>query len=352
MRRRARPLPLAIVLLFVCPFVAHAELKLPPGFTAQVYVSGQGFEAGSSGEGRGIPSTSTLAFDRNGTLYLARTGRRYVSGGEVEDLWPLYRIPLGGARLTPATEKRYLLGPPLPNPVVAGIRGGRELFVTTYDRDRKVGVLYRLVDGGVEMFSGGTPPRGTPPSLMQPEGAAVDGDGNIYVADRAHGAIVKLDPAGRIVDPKWLAVARPRVLAMDEHGYLWVGSDGPADAPWQRGPGEIWRVSPQRETRVLVQGPIAAGISLGPGGHLFVADRQAAKVFSVSPDGVTLEFATFSDGDAPRSLVFAPVSDETRGAGIAGDLFVVAIRRGGWPINEVLRISGPFGELAGKGAGR
>ena len=82
MRRRARPLSLAIVLLFVCPFVAHAELKLPPGFTAQVYVSGQGFEAGSSGEGRGIPSTSTLAFDRSGTLYLATNqGVRKTSDG-------------------------------------------------------------------------------------------------------------------------------------------------------------------------------------------------------------------------------------------------------------------------------
>ena len=106
--------------------------------------------------------------------------------------------------------------------------------------------------------------------------------------------------------------------------------------------------SPERESRVLVQGPIAAGIAMGPGGHLFVADRQAARVFSVAPDGTTLEFATFSDNDAPRGLAFAPATDETRRAGIAGDLFVVTIRRGGWPINEVMRISGPFGELPRK----
>ena len=327
------------------PVTAGAELKLPPGFAAQVYVSGEGFDGGSSGAGRGFPSSSTLTFDGSGTLYLARTGRRYQSGAEVEDLWQLYRIPLGGARLTPNIEKRYLFGPPLPNPVVAGMRGGRELLVTTYDRERKVGVLYRLVDGAVEMFAGGTPPRGTPPALVQPEGAAVDAAGHVYVADRARGTIVKFDRAGRVVDPRWLVVARPRAVAMDEDGALWVGSDGPADAPWQRGPGEIWRVSPEREPRVVVQGPIAAGIAVGPGGQLFVADRQAAKVVSVTPDGTMLEFATFSDGDAPRGLVFAPATDETRRAGIAGDLFVVTIRKGGWPINEVTRISGPFGEL-------
>ncbi len=54
--------------------------------------------------------------------------------------------------------------------------------------------------------------------------------------------------------------------------------------------------------------------------------------------------ATFTDGDAPRSLVFAPTTPATRQAGFAGDLFVVVIRRGAWPVNEVLRVSGPFDE--------
>ena len=43
---------------------------------------------------------------------------RYI-GGEVYDRWPLYRIPVGGARLTPDTEARYFYGPPLPNPQAA-----------------------------------------------------------------------------------------------------------------------------------------------------------------------------------------------------------------------------------------
>lgn len=54
---------------------------------------------------------------------------------------------------------------------------------------------------------------------------------------------------------------------------------------------------------------------------------------------------TFSDADAPRALGWAPVTDATRRAGIAGDLFVVVIRRGMFAVNEILRISGPFDEL-------
>jgi hypothetical protein len=334
------PATLLLVLL-LAPGVASAELTLPSGFSADIYVTGSGFGSSPAQAFEGIPAASTMAFDDAGMLYLARTGRRY-GGGEVDDRWPLYRIPLGGARLTRDNEHRFFHGPPLPSPQVVAIRGGRELFVTTFDRDRKIGVLYRLLSGTIELFAGGTPPRGTAPLLRQPEGAAIDSAGHLYVADRAAGRIVKLDPHGRVLDPQWLTVTRPRTLAMGEQDYLWVGSDGPAEAPWGVGPGEIWRVSPDGLPSVVLQGPLAAAISVGPGGRLFVADRQAGLIFALSPEGERTEPVRFSGGDAPRGLCFAPDTPATRRAGIAGDLFVVTIRRGAWPLNEVVRISGPF----------
>jgi len=340
-----RALPALIVLALVTAASARAEILVPPGFTVQVYVSGEGFNASATtAGGRGIPSTSTLAFDDTGMLYLARTGRRY-SGGEVEDVWPLYRIPPLGARLTPATERNYLYGPPLPNAQVAAIRGGRELFVTTYDRDRKVGVLYRVRDGRAEMFAGGTPDRGTPPLLTQPEGAAVDSSGNIYVADRARGTVVKLDPEGRVLDPGWFGVRRPRLLAVGAGEQIWVGSDGDAEAPWQRATGEIWRAVSGNAPTLALRGPVAAAFASSPRGDLFVADRHAARIFFVDAEGKTVEFAGFTQGDLPRGLCFAPVTPATRAAGIAGDLFVVTISLGAWQVNEILRISGPFNEL-------
>lgn len=321
-----------------------ADLLIPAGFTAHVYVTGEGFDSSAARGVRGIPAASTLAFDQAGILYLARTGRRY-SGGEVEDLWPIYRILPGGARLTPDTEGRYLHGPPLPNPQVVAVSGGREVFVTTFDRDRRVGVLYRMLDGRPEFLAGGTPSRGVPPLLRQPEGAAVDAAGNLYVADREQGVIVRLDPSGRVLDPRYVSVTRPRLLVVGDRDELWIGSDGTAAAPWQQGVGEIWRVSREGGPALVLRGPVPAGMSIGPGGHLLVADRHAARIFAVAPDGKRTDFARFTDGDAPRSLGFAPVTPETRRAGIAGDLFVVTIGRGAWPLNEVVRISGPFDQF-------
>jgi hypothetical protein len=340
----ARLLVLAVLL---APLPAAAGLQLPAGFTAQVYVTGEGFDSDASRGVRGIPSTSTLAFDQTGALYLARSGRRYL-GAEAYDRWPVYRIPTGGARLTPHTETRYLYGPPLPNPQVAATRRGRELLVTTFDQERRIGALYRLVDGRAELFAGGTPERGRPPALVQPEGVTVDGSGNVYVADRAQGFVVRLDPDGRVADPRYLVLARPRLLAVDDRDQLWVGSDGTAEAPIQQGPGEIVQVTPQGTSGVVYRGPVAAAIGLSSGNHLFVADRHEKQIFILTQDGKRVAFAGFTDGDAPRSLCFAPITPDTRRAGVAGELFVVTIKAGTWPVNEVVRISGPFDDFVGR----
>ncbi len=333
---------LVLLVLLVTPAAAIAEILLPPGFAVEVYVTGDGFDTADGRAAHGVPSSSTLAVDRTGTLYLARTGRRY-SGGEIDDLWPVFRFPPGGARVTKETAPRFLYGPPLPSAQVAGLRGDGELLVTTFDRDRKVGVLYVMVNGHAELFAGGTPPtRSVAPVLVQPEGAAADAAGNIYVADRAQDRVLKLDARGAIVDASHVSVKRPRLLAIGADGALWVAADGTAEAPWQRGPGEIWRRVGNSAPTLVRNGPVAAGMGLAPTGHLFVADRQASEIFALTADGRSLPFARFTDGDAPRALAFAPVTPDTRRAGIAGSLFLVAIRRGAWPVNEVLRISGPF----------
>jgi sugar lactone lactonase YvrE len=335
------PAGLLALLLLLAPAVAGAEMRLPAGFTAQLYVTGQGFDG--SRLAPGIPATGTLAFDPAGTLYAARTGRRYIGGGEVEDVWPLFRIPPGGAKVTRETEADYLYGPPLPNGQLGVVRGGRELLVTTYDRERRHGVLYSVVDGRARLLAGGTPAPGQAPVLRQPEGVAVDASGHLYVADRQHGAVLRLDAEGRVLDPRWLTLPRPRLLVA-RGDRLWVAADGEAEAPWQRGTGEVWVVEPDGR-RLVLRGPISSGMDVSPGGHLFLADRQGARVLAVGAGGAAFDFAKFTDGDAPRTLAWAPDTEATRRAGIAGDLFVAVIRRGTWALNEIVRISGPFDDL-------
>jgi len=330
--------------LCLWPAMAAADILLAPGFALRVYVTGEGFETPTGTPGRGIPSTSTLVVDDKGVLYLGRTGRRY-SSGEYEYLTPLYRIPAGGARLTPSMESRYFYGPPLVNAQLGSGRGGRDLLVTTFDRDRRVGALYRMNDGRAQLLAGGTPAEGMALLLVQPEGCVIDTAGTVFVADRERGVVLSLDASGKVLDPAYVRVTRPRVLAVDEANHLWIASDGNAEAPWQPGPGELWRVSPGGERRRVLEGPMAQGLAPGPGGAIFFADRQGSEIFAVAPDGRRVHLARFMDGHAPRSLTFVPDTAETRAAGIAGDLLVVVIRSGVFQLNEIMRISGPFRDL-------
>jgi hypothetical protein len=334
----------AVVLAGLLAGPAAADLGLPPGFTSEAYVSGHGFDTASDRGVRGFPGSGTLGIDPAGTLYVAKTGARFRSG-EVDDLGPIYRFPLGGARLGPDTEPRFFHGPPLRNPQVGAVRKAAEVFVTTYDRDRKIGAVYRMLDGRATLFAGGTPPRGTAPVFRHPEGITVDAAGRVYVADREQNAIVRLDPSGRVLEAEYLKVMRPRMLAMDEQGHLWIGSDGSAETPFQDGRGQILRAAPDGTLTTLLEGPLPAGIALTPGGALMVAQRRTGKLFFVTADGRRLDFGSPGDGTYLRGIAFAPITPETRRANIAGDLFLLVVSRSVWAINEVVRVTGPFDEF-------
>jgi streptogramin lyase len=316
-------------------------LALPPGFVADVYVSGRGFD--SSGERRvpGIPAMGTLGLDGTGTLYLARTGARFRSG-EVEDLWPLYRIPPGGADLTAETESNFLYGPPLPNPQVGTVTRDGTVWITTYDRDRQLGALYRVVNGRPTLFAGGRPDPGAPPVLRHPEGVAVDAAGRVYVTDREQDAVLRFTPTGALLSPPYARMRRVRMLAFDPSGLLWLGGDGTAETPFGPGMGEIWRVGRDGAAHPALTGPLPAGMAVGPGGILFVAQRRTGQLFAVTPEGDRIEFGSARSGSFVRGLAFAPDTPETRRTGVAGDLFVIVAPRTMWLVNDVVRISGPF----------
>jgi sugar lactone lactonase YvrE len=329
------------LLLLVTP--ARGELRLPPGFTTDVYVTGQGFDTAGERGVTGMPAVGTLGFDAAGTLYMSRTGARFRSG-DVEDLWAIYRVPVGGGRVTPDTESRYLYGPPLPNPQIGAVPSRGVVWVTTYDRERRLGALYRILDGKPLLVAGGRPTPSATPVLRQPEGVAIDPGGDIYVTDRDQGAIVRFDAGGKLVNPRHATVLRPRILTIDEAGALWVGADGTAETPFGSGEGEIARITRDGQKQIVLQGPLPASFSMSPGGALFVVQRRTGQLFALTPDGRRLDFGSTNDGSFLRALAFAPVTPETRKAGIAGDLFIVLVSRSMWLINEVVRVSGPFDE--------
>src|SRR6185295_6712114 len=103
-----------------------------------------------------------------------------------------------------------------PNPQIGAVSARGPVWVTTYDRERRLGALYRFVDGKPALFAGGRPEPDSAPALRHPEGVVIAPTGDIYVADREEGAIVRLDARGKVVDPRHIKVQRPRILTVDE----------------------------------------------------------------------------------------------------------------------------------------
>ena len=321
-----------------------AGMKLPPGFTATTYISGAGFDPNQRQSAPGLPAIVTITFDSRGNLYFARTANRLreIYGS---DSAPIYRLPVGPARITPDMEGQFLFGPPLSDPDEAAVNEKGEVFVSSSDRKKGFGSLYRLSSSGeAVLFAGGPPAPGSPPLLKDPEGIAFDPSGHIYVTDADLGVVVKLDRRGNVLNAKFLSgLGRGRTLTFDPRGHLWIGTDGLHNTPHMDGSGRIYRVSlPDGKLRLIHSGPLPSGMSLSPGGFLFVAQRRAGKIFALTPEGKRVEFASFSGQSDVRTLAFPPITKETRKAGIAGDLFVMVFPMLDYPVREVIRISGPF----------
>jgi len=59
---------LVVVMLALVPAAAAAPPTLPPGFTTEVYVTGDGYTADAWRGLPGIPSTGTMAVDADGVV--------------------------------------------------------------------------------------------------------------------------------------------------------------------------------------------------------------------------------------------------------------------------------------------
>ena len=321
-----------------------AGMKLPPGFKATTYITGSGFDPDRTMNGRGIPAIVAFSFHKDGALYFARTANRLreIYGSDAASI---YRFPPGGAEVTPGTESKYLFGPPLLDPDELGVNAEGDVFVSTRDRIKGYGSVYRLTpSGGKTLFAGGPPGPGIPSLFKDPEGIVFDHLGNVYVVDNDLGVVVQLNSKGKVLNPQYVkGIGRGRTLTIDPRGYLWIGSDGPHHSPHRDGFGRIYRLTfSSGKLDLLHTGPLPSGMDLSPGGNLFVAQRRSGKLFALTPDGKRVEFASFPGRAALRTLAISPVTQETRRLGIAGNLFVMVFPMLDYPVREIIRISGPL----------
>ncbi len=135
-----------------------------------------------------------------------------------------------------------------------------------------------------------------------PAGVAVDGHGNIYVADANASRIIKLSATGQVL-ATWGApgtaagqFAKPAGIAVDGHGDVYVADKGNGrvqvlDATGR--PRALWRLPSPGPG----QASLPSGIAVDGRGRVYVAD-DAIRIFVLSPRGAVLR-AWGSKGDQP-----------------------------------------------------
>lgn len=192
--------------------------------------------------------------------------------------------------------------------------------------------------------------------FRSPNGLAVDGEGNLFVADESNHVIRKITPAGVVTTFAGLALSGgsdngtgtqarflyPRGLTIDTGGTLYV-----ADTFNHT----IRKISPAGVVTTLAgragnagavdgKGPAASfnypvAVSIDPAGNLYVADRSNHLVRKVTPDGtvstlagtVGVSGAADGLGAAARFDNPAGIATDTNGTVYVSDSYNHAIRR-------------------------
>jgi hypothetical protein len=165
-----------------------------------------------------------VAVDASGTLYIADTGNhviRKVSDGTISTVAGTGKPGYSGDN-GPATSA--LLG--MPSGVAVDASGDLYIADTGANVARKVskGVITTIAGNGTHGYSGDNGPA-TSAELFDPRGAAVDGSGNVYIADTANKVIRKVSN-GVITTLSTGRLAAPDGVAVDKTGALYIADAG------------------------------------------------------------------------------------------------------------------------------
>jgi sugar lactone lactonase YvrE len=284
------------------------------GSGASGYVDGSGTAAQFS-------YPNGVAVDGAGNLYVADENnhriRKISSGGEA--------TTLAGSGGTGDSNGGYADGPGTAaqffRPFGVAVDGAGNVYVAdTYNhRIRKItsdGEVTTLAGSGASGYADGT---GTAAQFTFPSGVAVDGAGNVYVGDYNNHRIRKITPGGEVT-----TLAGSGATGAFNGGY----ADGPGTAAQFYSP---------------------MGVAVDSAGNVYVADMNNHRIRKITPGGVVTTLAGsgasgYTEGTGTEAQFYAPRSVAVDSA---GNVYVVD------NFNQRIRKITPGGvvtTLAGSGA--
>jgi sugar lactone lactonase YvrE len=305
-----------------------------------------------------FPYTCVENFSGTPTYPGVRTSAIQVKGANATILgsFPVYQTGLAGAEITyPLNDRATATG--LNNPQDVVISG---LNSTVYVADSGNGVVYSVAGLGGSTL---TPVPTGAITLSGPSGLALDGAGNLFIADFNTGKLVEVPtttglPAS-VVNTGGL-LQHPICVTFDSQGNTYIGDAGPAgiDASFSD-PGYIVKIPaggspfkmpiPSIEIvfpQILAIDPTSGALVVGDGGDLSGVG-QVVKVFA---DGTTASVIPIDGVTNPSGLAFDP-ADQLYVLDLFANTITVVPPTGGQHLlsfnNSSLVASGGFAISAG-----
>ena len=259
--------------------------------------------AGSGTEGYGgdggpataaqLRSPAGVALDGAGNLYIADRGNGRI---RKVDAAGVITTVAGNGRSNSRGDGGPATAAQLHYPFDVAVDGAGNLYIATGQRIRKVdaaGVITTVAGDGTWGFGGdGGPATGARLRILR--GVAVDGAGNLYIADSSNNRIRKVDAAGVI----------STVAGNGGEGYS--GDGGPATAAQLNSP---------------------TGVAPDGSGNLYIADRDNHRIRKVDAAGVITTVAgsgRFGGFGGDGGAATAAQLDDPRGVALdgAGNLYI------------------------------
>lgn len=332
--------------------------------------SGEGFKDGNAVEAQ-FNTPSGIAIDKDNNIFIADTSNNRIRKLTLDrKVTTIAGSGDAGFKDGAGTEAQF------DGPIGIAVDKQGNIFVADAynDRIRKI-----ATDGSVTTIAGaGLPGFGDGPAadalFDTPCGVAVDGGGNVYVADTGNRAVRKITAQGGVItiagdaqagqdeQENEIGFSRPVGIAITHDGFLFV-----TDA----GRGQIIRITPEGQSSVYAgvgtgyadgrqarfNGP--TGVAIDRDGNLYVADSQNYLIRIVSPVAKQGEQSTGAATNALPDIFIQPPAETpgTNPDAAVPHLSASLLKTGQsfpWPLNpqhQWHEVAGVVGEARGAPGG-
>ena len=311
--RLARFAAALLLIAFALPLIPAAEAQT--GWTITTFAGRPAFVDGGPATAARLTSPYGVAVDGAGNLYIADVSnhriRKVDSTGTITTIAGTGELGFSGDG-GPAVEAE------LYNPRGVAVDGAGNLYIAESgnERIRKVdstGTITTIAGTGERGFSGDGGPA-VEAKLYNPRGVAVDGAGNLYIADYSNHRIRKVDSTGTIttvagtgqygfsedgVPATAVRLAFPRGVAVDGAGNLYIADTSNDRIRKVDSTGTITTIAGTGRFGFSGDGGLAvgaelynpAGVAVDGAGNLYIADTFNHRIRKVDFTGTITTIA-------------------------------------------------------------